>query len=160
MKPMTRRVKAWCRAMWLGLALAAGSLPAAAQDMGVIPTRIIYPGETITGDALKMARVRQGGKPTTIAFARQPDELVGKVAKRTLLPGRFVALTAVRDAYLVQQGAPVQAILVDRGLTISLGAISLEPGSAGDVVKVRNTDSGAIFSATVMADGTVRVGDT
>ena len=44
-------------------------------------------------------------KAATTAFARQADELVGKVAKRTLLPGRFVPLAAVRDAYLVQQGA-------------------------------------------------------
>jgi flagella basal body P-ring formation protein FlgA len=83
---------------------------------------------------------------------------VGKVAKRTLLPGRFVPLTSVRDAYLVAQGAAVQVIFVEGGLTISMTAVTLEPGSAGDMVKVRNTDSGAVFSATVMADGTVRVG--
>ena len=156
---VTRRMKACCRALWLGLALAATSLPAAAQDLGVIPARVIYPGETIAGEDLKMARVRKGSR-ATIAFARQPDQLVGKVARRTLLPGRFVPLTSVREAYLVQRGAPVHVILVDGGLTISVGAISLEPGAAGDVVKVRNTDSGAVFPATVMADGTVRVGDT
>jgi flagella basal body P-ring formation protein FlgA len=136
---------------------AAAVLPAWAQELGVIPTRIIYPGETIAADALKMAKVRKG-KPATIAFAHEPRELVGKVAKRTLLPGRFVPLTAVRDAFLVQQGASVQVIYSQDGLTISLSAVTLEPGSAGDVVKVRNIDSGAVFSAVVMADGTVRVG--
>ena len=50
-----------------------------------------------------MARVRKG-RPTTTAFAREPEELIGKVAKRTLLPGRFVPLAAVRDAYLVAAG--------------------------------------------------------
>lgn len=153
------RLRAWCRTLWLGLALAAMSLPAAAQDFGVIPTRVIYPGETIGADVLELAKVRKG-KPATIAFARQPADLIGKVAKRTLLPGRFVPLASVRDAYLVQQGAPVQVIFIDGGLMISASGISLEPGAAGDVVKVRNADSGAIFSATVMADGTVRVGDT
>ena len=135
----------------------AGPAPAAAEELGVIPTRIIYPGETVAADSLQMARVRPG-KPSTIAFAHEPNELVGKVAKRTLLPGRFVPLTSVRDAYLVAQGAAVQVIFVEGGLTISMTAVTLEPGSAGDMVKVRNTDSGAVFSATVMADGTVRVG--
>jgi flagellar basal body P-ring formation protein FlgA len=146
------------RAAALCLALAgAGPVPAAAEELGVIPSRIIYPGETIAADSLAMARVRPG-KPTTIAFARDPRDLVGKVAKRTLLPGRFVPLGSVRDAYLVAQGSSVQVMFVEGGLTISVTAVTLEPGSAGDVVKVRNTDSGAVFSATVMADGTARVG--
>ena len=49
-------------------------------------------------------------------------------------------------------------MFITNGLTISLTAVTLEAGSAGDVVKVRNVDSGAVFSAVVMADGTVRVG--
>jgi flagella basal body P-ring formation protein FlgA len=36
--------------------------------------------------------------------------------------------------------------------------VTLEPGSAGDVIKVRNMDSGRVFSGIVMADGTIRVG--
>jgi flagella basal body P-ring formation protein FlgA len=143
----------------LGLALIARSLPAAAQELGVIPTRTVYPGETIAADALAMAKVRKG-KPTTTVFAHAPNELIGKVAKRTLLPGRFVPLASVRDAYLVEQGASVQVVFIEDGLTISATAITLEPGSPGDVVKVRNLDSGAVFPATVMADGTVRVGAT
>ena len=38
--------------------------------------------------------------------------------------------------------------------------MTLQPGAAGDLVKVRNIDSGKILSGTVMADGTVRVGAT
>ena len=144
---------------WLGLALVAGSIPAGAQELGVIPTRVVYPGETIAADALAMAKIRKG-KPTTTAFAHAPTELIGKVAKRTLLPGRFVPLASVRDAYLVEQGASVQVVFMANGLTISATAITLEPGSPGDTVKVRNLDSGAVFPATVMADGTVRVGAT
>ena len=43
-------------------------------------------------------------------------------------------------------------------MVISITAVPLEPGAAGDVVKLRNVDSGRIFSGIVMADGTVRVG--
>jgi flagella basal body P-ring formation protein FlgA len=151
----------WRRTLcaWLGLGLVACSVPATAQELGVIPTRVVYPGETIAADALAMAKVRKG-KPTTTAFAHTPKELIGKVAKRTLLPGRFVPLASVRDAYLVEQGASVQVVFMANGLTISAAAITLEPGSPGDTVKVRNLDSGAVFPATVMADGTVRVGAT
>ncbi len=56
--------------------------------------------------------------------------------------------------------APVRlAVLFSgNGLVITATAVTLEPGSAGDVIKVRNTDSGRVFSGIVMADGTVRVG--
>lgn len=148
---------AWAAALWL--AIAALSVPAAADDLGVVPTRVIYPGETIPADALDMARVRKG-KTTTTAFARRAEDLAGKVARRTLLPGRFVPLAAVREPYLVKQGASVQVMFIHEGLTIATAAVTLEPGAAGDVVKVRNVDSGAVFTGTVMADGTVRVGAT
>ena len=154
-----RRQRALLLAAFAGIAFVAASIPSAAQELGVIPRRIIYPGEQIAADALDMARVRKG-RPTTTAFAREPAELIGKIARRTLLPGRFVPLAAVRDAYLVQQGAPVQMMFVEGGLTISATAITLEPGSPGDVVKVRNADSGKVLTGTVMADGTVRVGAT
>jgi flagella basal body P-ring formation protein FlgA len=87
-------------------------------------------------------------------------DLEGKIAKRTLLPGRYVPVNALRDAYLVEKGAAVEMVFVAGGLTISAGAVTLQPGSAGDQVKVRNIDSGKILSGTVMADGTIRVGGT
>jgi flagellar basal body P-ring formation protein FlgA len=154
MIPRLRRM--FPRAAWFGLALVAGSLPAAAQELGVIPTRIIYPGETVAADALAMAKVRKG-KPTATLFAHAPKELIGKVAKRTLLPGRYIPVAAIRDAWLVEQGAAVQVYFIAGDLTISATAVSLQPGAAGDLIKVRNTDSGKIFSGTVMADGTIRV---
>jgi flagella basal body P-ring formation protein FlgA len=80
------------------------------------------------------------------------------VARRTLLPGRYIPLNSLRDAYIVEQGAPVQVMFVAGALTISATGVTLQPGSAGDLVKVRNIDSGKILSGTVMADGSVRVG--
>ena len=51
------------------------------------------------------------GKHRPDAVATKLDELDGKVAKRTLLPGRYIPVTAIRDAWLVEQGAAVQVYL-------------------------------------------------
>jgi flagella basal body P-ring formation protein FlgA len=148
----------------LAAALLAG-VPAFAQDAAVqpageivlIPNRVIYPGETIALGSLKEVTLAPGRhKPD--AVATRAGELDGKVAKRTLLPGRYIPASALRDPWLVEQGAPVQVLFVAGSLTISATAVTLESGAAGDLVKVRNTDSGKIFSGTVMADGTIRVG--
>lgn len=139
----------------LGL-LASGTEPSVAQEMGVIPTKVIYPGETIDASALKMAKIRKD-RTSKVVIALRADELIGKVAQRTLLANRFVPMDYVRDPYVIQAGKPVYAELVQGALTISISAVTLEPGSTGDVVRVRNVDSGKVFSGTVMADGTIQV---
>jgi len=139
--------------------VTAGSGVACAQETVLVPNRVIYPGETVEIAALREVTLKPG-RTRPDAVATMPDELEGKVARRTLLPGRYIAAAALRDAYLVEQGASVQVLFVAGGLTISATAVTLQPGSAGDLVKVRNLDSGKVLSGTVMADGTVRVGAT
>lgn len=140
------------------LALLLGAaLPAVADEVVLIPSRVIYPGETITLAALKEVTLQPGRqKPDAVATTEQ--ELDGKIAKRTLLPGRYIPANAIREAWLVDRGAPVQVYFVAGALTISATAVTLQPGAAGDHVKVRNIDSGKVFTGTVMADGTIRVG--
>ena len=169
-KPVSR--PAFRRAALL-IALVAGGMPAVAQettdqtanqiasnqaagDVVLIPNRVIYPGETIEPGALKQVTLIPG-KHRPDAVATSADELDGKVAKRTLLPGRYIPVAAIREAWLVEQGAAVQVYFIAGGLTISATAVTLQPGAAGDLVKVRNIDSGKIFSGTVMADGSIRV---
>ncbi|KQZ87010.1 flagellar biosynthesis protein FlgA [Mesorhizobium sp. Root157] len=141
----------------LALGLLAGGAPALAQEVVLIPDRVIYPGETIVPGALRQVTLVPG-KHSPDAVATKLGELDGKVAKRTLLPGRYIPVNAIRDTWLVEQGAAVQVYFAAGGLTISATAVTLQSGAAGDLVKVRNIDSGKIFSGTVMADGTVRVG--
>lgn len=161
----------------LVLALVAGAMPAFAQESAnqsadqsatqiassqpagevvLIPNRVIYPGETIELTALKQVTL-MAGKQKPDAVATRAEELNGKIAKRTLLPGRYIPTTAIREAWLVEQGAAVQVFFIAGGLTISATAVTLQPGAAGDLVKVRNIDSGKILSGTVMADGSIRV---
>ncbi|MGB3387253.1 MAG: flagellar basal body P-ring formation chaperone FlgA [Pseudaminobacter sp.] len=144
-------------ALAAGLALLGGAYAASAGETVTIPNRVIYPGETIEPSALKEVALRQG-KQAPEAVAMAASDIEGKVARRTLLPGRYIPLSSIREAYVVEQGAPVQVVFVAGALTISATAVTLQPGSAGDMVKVRNIDSGKVLSGTVMADGSVRVG--
>jgi len=130
---------------------------AAAQEVVVVPTRVIYPGETVSLDALQEMMLQRPPRDAT-AIARAPADLEGKVARRTLLPGRLVPLSSIRDPYLVEQGSTVTAVFAEGALTISILAVPLQPGAAGDLIKLRNVDSGAVFTGIVMQDGTVKVG--
>jgi flagella basal body P-ring formation protein FlgA len=154
-----RSMRALIHAAAAGLALVSCALPALAQQVVLIPNRVIYPGETVTAEALKEVTLKPG-KQAPDAVAVTLPELDGKVAKRTLLTGRYIPVSSLREAYLVEKGTAVEVMFVSGALTISASAVTLEPGSAGDMVKVRNVDSGKILSGIVMADGSIRVGAT
>lgn len=152
------------RAMWkhivaTALLLATSAVPLAhaqQQQMVVVPTRIVYPGDVIAPEALDLVPLRRKLRdPGSIIY--RSEDLVGKVAKRTLLPGRLVPVGAAREAWLVERGSTVQVQFQHGPLEITVAGVPLEPGSAGDVIRLRNVDTGVIFTGMVMADGTVRI---
>jgi flagellar basal body P-ring formation protein FlgA len=136
--------------------LGAGAALAATLDLPV-PRVTIYPGDTISADQLA-DRAFLAHTVTRSSVFDDRQALIGKVARRTLLPGQPVAVHAVRDPYLVNQGKSSLVIFESGGLTITTQAIALQNGGAGDVITLRNPDSGTVIQGTVEHDGTVRVG--
>ena len=139
------------------LALLAAVSPAVADEVAVVANRVVYPGQVIEPAMLEVVPLVRGNRKLGPIF-QKPEPLHGKVARRTILPGRLIAPGSVRDAYLVQNGASVTVVLIDKNLMINATAVALEAGAAGDTVKLRNTESGRTFTGVVMADGSVRVG--
>jgi len=145
------------RALLFAALAALLSCPAAAGELVLVPNRVIYPGQTVTADALQEVELAAGKLPPSGVIVTV-EALDGKVARRTLLPGRYVREGALREAWLVEKGATAEMIFVAGSLTIAASAVVLEAGAAGDLVKVRNIDSGKIVSGTVLADGKIRIG--
>ena len=138
-------------------ALYALAVPALAQDVAVVTRHVVYPGQEVSAGDLKVVPVMNHNRDLR-TVATRIEQVDGKLTRLTLLPGHYIPLNAIRDAYTVEQGAAVRVLFSGNGLVITATAVTLEPGSAGDVIKVRNTDSGRVFSGIVMADGTIRVG--
>ena len=85
------------------------------------------------------------------------SELVGKVARRTLLAGRLIARNTVGEPELVQKGKIIPIHYEQGPLTITASVLALQSGALNDMIQVRNIDSGKVIVATVAADGSVRV---
>ena len=143
-------------AITFGLLLSAG-LPALAlaQGTAVVPVQIIYPGETISSSQINQVDVTNpnlaGG------YAKTKGEVIGMVSTRTLLPGRTIPLSGLREPHAIKRGANVRLTFSIGNMVISASGTPLTDASVGDVIRVRNIDSGLIVSGTVMADGTVQV---
>ncbi|MGY6707027.1 MAG: flagellar basal body P-ring formation chaperone FlgA [Rhizobiaceae bacterium] len=158
MNRLARILVSVCAALAVAAPLAAETFEGQSPTV-VVPNRMIYPGQAIPREALDVVPLRrQLDNPG--AFVMTPEEAVGMVARSTLLPGRMMYTTAMRQPYLVETGAPARVMFVNGSLSISIVGVPLQSGAAGDLVRVRNMDSGIVFNGVVMADGTIRVGAT
>jgi flagellar basal body P-ring formation protein FlgA len=136
--------------------LAASAAIAAPPEQLPVPAVTIYPGDTIAADMLSSGTFPPG-TAANFPIITAPSELVGKVARRTLLAGRPIARNTVGEPDLVQKGKIVP-IFYERGpLTITASVLALQSGALNDMIQVRNIDSGKVVVATVAADGSVRV---
>ncbi len=119
-----------------------------------VPKQVIYPGDTITEDMITLKPVAQtkGVGP----LATDVESLIGKTARRTLLPGQPIPRVSIREAYVVFQGKQVPVVFHSGTITITGVALALESGSAGEMISARNPDSGIIIRGVVQPDGSLR----
>jgi flagella basal body P-ring formation protein FlgA len=149
-----RAARALALAAGFGVGWAAG---AAAQTLTMpVPTATVYPGDFIDPGIIGERTFRQS--QVAHGFVDSRSMLAGKIARRTLLPNHPIPLNAIDEVDLVTRGTPVQLVFRQAGLVITAYASPLEDGSEGDVIRVRNADSGAVVMGVVQVDGTVRVG--
>ncbi len=116
----------------------------------------IYPGEIIRPGMLVKRRVprrwaMRGG------YVTDPESVIGKMARITIVRGRPVPVNAVREPWAVRNGAVVRVLFTSGALTISALGRALQNASAGERVPVRNVDSGRIVYGVARRDGTVVV---
>ncbi len=157
------------RNMRQGLCFTAAALLAACATIVVahateggrtvfVPRAAIYPGDVITQDALVERRllVRPNNPPV---FGEDQGELLGKVARRTLLPGELIPGSAVRTQDLIKQGKTYKLTYETPYVSIVGLGVPLQSGSAGEIINVRNPDTGIIIKARIKPDQTQTVDD-
>jgi len=156
--PGRRSTRSVAASALLPLLLLQGTiLSACAQERTVpAPKQVIYPGDVIRDSMLTDIAVDDGGALDD-SIVDNRAALIGKVAKRTLLPGREIPDFAIANPRAVANGAHVTLMYRDGGLTIVTSAQALEPGAVGDTIKVRNEDSGLTVSGRIQPDGSVAV---
>lgn len=143
--------------------LLASSPCRAGVRVFAVPTQVIYPGDRITDQLLVDAPEAQtdpAGRPDPVsrlgAIGERAD-LVGKVARRTLLPGKPIPVNAVEEPRAVSVGALVKIIYAEDGLMLSTVAQALQNGYVGQIVQLRNLDSGITVTGKIQPDGSVRI---
>jgi flagellar basal body P-ring formation protein FlgA len=143
---------------WSGLAVIL-TVPCAAETASrewPVPRLTIYPGQVVDEATLTRRTFRvteNGGAGVYEAI----DGLLGKVARRTLLAGQPIPHGSVQEANVILQGRQYQMVFRGDGLIITGLGIPLKSGGVGEVVPVRNSESGLVVRARVMPNHTLAV---
>ena len=150
---MNLRSAGFCLSFWVAVLASTAGLQAGSIQLPV-PRSTIHPGHEITQQNLIDRRFPER---TTQQFAVIGDrnQLVGMVARRTLLPGKPVPVNAVSIQTLVDRGQQGRLVFREQGLFIVMQVEVLQSGGLGDLVRVRNVDSGVVVTGKVQQDGTI-----
>lgn len=121
-----------------------------------VPASVVYPGQSVLDRGVVTSRFRVPGE-TLSSYVVERGMLDGRVAARTLLPGRPIMLADLKSPDVVRAGVPTQIVYREPGLTISGIGTPLMSAGAGQSIRVRNVDSGVTITGIVADDGTIEI---
>ncbi|MEF2550876.1 flagellar basal body P-ring formation chaperone FlgA [Aurantimonas sp. A2-1-M11] len=121
-----------------------------------VPTTVVYPGQSVTERGLNHKAFFVKDDKISL-YAVDDSVLEGRVARRTLLPGKAILLSDLKEPDLVRAGTAVTLVYSDAGLVITGLGTALRSAGEGEVIRVRNVDSGTIVSGVVSPDGSIRI---
>lgn len=148
------------RTIAAGLMVATAGA-AAAQSSGVlmpVPTSTLYQGDVLSEDMLTEQRFFPSASQLP-AYHTSREAVVGKVARRVLPAGHAIPINAIREPYLFKEGERVSLVFTTGGLSIEASGFAIQPGVLGNMVSVRNADTGIVVRGIVQADGRVQVAE-
>lgn len=154
MKDLARTIRLAIYAALLACVGGAAHAQSTVGSTGValmVPISVIYPGDEISAGMVtaQKFRVNESVKPS---YAQTLQELAGKVARRTLMRGQPIPFAALREKEVVVQGRTYALIYSSEFVKITGTGVPLQSGATGDVINVRNPDTGVIVKARVADD--------
>lgn len=120
-----------------------------------VPARALRPGSTIRQRDLKWQRVRADQiKNDTVT---DPNEFIGREAKRPLSANKMVRQSELRDPVVVSKGMLVTMVFRTASMELTATGRALEAGAMDDFITVRNSQTGATVDARILGPNRVEV---
>ncbi len=124
------------------------------QKQVPVARKLIRFGERLQAEDLEMLE-------TDITFVKEEtpamDQIVGLIANRSLTPRLPIVLSDLKREPAARRGQVVKALVGDQNFEVSINASAEESGFVGDVIKIKNSETQKIMSATVIEKGVVKV---
>lgn len=121
-----------------------------------VPASVVYPGQSVLDRGVVQTRFRVPGESLS-AYVVERGMLEGRVAVRTLLPGRPIMMADLKSPDIIRAGVPTRIVYREPGLTISGVGTPLAAAGVGQQIRVRNVDSGVTITGIVAEDGSIEI---
>lgn len=91
-------------------------------------------------------------------FATEDAEVIGMQAKKYIAVGRMFKISDLSRPAVLKNNDPVNIIYSSGVINLKTVGIALGTGAVGDMIKVKNTSSGAVLLGQIINKNTVQVG--
>ena len=142
-------------AIWVTIFSAATALASERVHIPV-PKNIIYAGQFVTEDLLRDRSVPVS-YVTRVSVYKNNAQVVGKVAKKTLLPNRPIFTNTVVEPNVVEVNRRTVMRYQIQGLYITADVNPLNSAKVGQQVRARNIKTGVVVYGIANHDGTIQV---
>ena len=115
----------------------------------VIANKNLMKGELITEDHLKLTKISSAN---TSGSFKDTADIVGRKATFNISRGSIIKPRHLEIIYDVEKGQVVMLMAENASISIATNAIALETGQRGDMIKVRNANSGKVLSVIVQGE--------
>ncbi|MCH8997047.1 MAG: flagellar basal body P-ring formation protein FlgA [Proteobacteria bacterium] len=155
--PVTGRFKAHLVAPAEGTPLVRATLTGRAIEMIEVPAlrRRMLPGEVIHERDIEWFSLRADRISRNVV--RDVANLVGKSPRRPIRAGEAVLGNELREPILVPRNSLVTIRLQTARMVLTVQGRAMEAGAMGSVIRVMNTKTSKIISASVTNSGAVEV---
>ncbi|MBL6986996.1 MAG: flagellar basal body P-ring formation protein FlgA [Methylobacter sp.] len=126
-------------------------------QMVVVLTRPVQRGEIITRQHLAIEKREMPNHREN--FATQLEQVENKQAIRQINFGTILSLKNIVEPTLIKRGDKVVISSTKQGLSIKMSGEAMMDGTKGQLIKIKNQNSGRIINATVIKPGLVSVND-
>jgi len=111
----------------------------------------IIQNSDITSKKMRLDTFKKG-------FATEDSEVIGMQAKKYIAVGTMFNLNDISSPPVLKNNDPVNIIYSSGAISLKTVGIALGTGAVGDMIKVKNTSSGAILLGQIINKNTVQVG--
>ncbi len=126
-----------------------------AYQMVVVLSRPIQRGEIITSQHLAIEKREVSNLRED--FVTQPEQVENKQVTRQLNTGTILSLRNIVEPKLIKRGDKVVISTTKPDFSIKMNGIAMMDGTKGQLISVKNQNSGRIINATVVESGLVSV---
>ena len=129
----------------------------------VLAPRVVVSAPVKAGETIQAIHLRgeiRRAYPFEPDALESPNQAVGMIARRSLVPGSTLSLRWVAPSVIIQKGETVRVETRVGAARLVLQAVAETSGRLDGTILVRNPTSGRSFQARVVGQGQVQVGPT